>query len=64
MKIRILSAAYVTTLQNLLTSFRELWPYAILGLGGILTVLWAGLIIWIPLRLITSVISIAVSDWL
>ena len=64
MNIRIFSTIYASTLENLRASFAELWPYAILGLGGVLTVLWIGLIIWIPLRLITSVISIAIGDWL
>ncbi len=29
---------------------RELWPHAMVYFGCVLTVLWAGLIIWIPLR--------------
>jgi hypothetical protein len=64
MKFRVLSLPHAARLQNLVSSFRKQGPFAILGLGGALTVLWIVLITWIPLRLITSAISRAVADLL
>jgi len=38
----------------IVSSFREIWPYAILGLGAVLTIAWIALLSWIPVRLLTS----------
>ena len=62
MKARVLSITYASALEILVSSFRKQVPIAILGLGGILTVLWIVLVIWIPLWLIASAISFVVSN--
>ena len=54
MNLRVLRDSHA----YLVTSFKDVWPYAILGLGGLLTIAWIVLLSWIPVRLITSAISI------
>lgn len=44
------------------TSIKDLWPYAILGLGGVLTIAWVVFLTWIPLRLIASFISLVIGE--
>jgi len=44
------------------TSIKDLWPYAILGLGGVLTIAWVVFLTWIPLRLIASIISLVIGQ--
>lgn len=53
MNLRVLSNGHT----YVVSSFKELWPYAILGLGGVLTVAWIVLLSWIPVRLLTSAFS-------
>ena len=56
MNLRVLSNGHA----HVVASFRELCPYAILGLGGVLTIAWIVLLSWFPLRLITSAISFVI----
>src|SRR5262249_25054802 len=58
MNLRVFSNSHV----HVVTSFREFSPYAILGLGGVLTIAWIVLLSWIPVRLMTSAISIAIGE--
>jgi hypothetical protein len=58
MNLRVLSNGHA----YIVASFRDLWPYAILGLGGLLTIAWIVLLSWIPLRLITSAISMMIVE--
>ena len=53
MNYRVLSNGHT----YIVSSFKEIWPYAILGLGGVLTVAWIVLLSWIPVRLLTSAFS-------
>ena len=64
MKLRVLSLTYASALEILVSFFRKQGPIAVLGLGGILTVLWIILMTWIPLWLMASAISFAVSNLL
>ena len=54
MNFRILTNGHA----YVVSSFKELWPYAILGLGGVLTVAWIVLLSWIPARLLAFAFSI------
>ena len=56
MNFRVLSNSHA----YVVASFKELWPYAILGLGGLLTIAWIVLLSWIPVRLIASAISVVI----
>ena len=62
MKLHVLSLTYATTFEHLFSALRKQIPFAIVGLGGILTLVWIALVAWIPLRLITSVISIVITE--
>lgn len=48
--------------RGFLTSFRKQSPFAILGLGGALTILWIVLLAWVPVQLIFSMIAVAVRE--
>lgn len=61
MKRHVLSTGYATTLEGVVTTFRKQGPFAILGLGGVLTIFWIVLLTSVPLRLIMSAISILIS---
>ena len=56
MNFRVLSESHAC----MVATVRELWPYAIIGLGGLLTIAWIILLTWFPLRLITSAISFVI----
>ena len=58
MNFRVLTSNPAHTL----TSIKDLWPYAILGLGGVLTVAWVVFLTWIPVRLIASFISLVIGQ--
>ena len=64
MKRHASSISYADAPEGIATHFKARWPLAILGLGGVLTVLWLALIVWIPLRLIASAILIAINGML
>jgi hypothetical protein len=57
MNLRVLSNGHI----YVVSSFKEIWPYAILGLGGVLTIAWIVLLSWIPVRLLTSALSFVFS---
>ena len=48
--------------RDFLTTFRKQSPFAILGLGGALTVLWIVLLAWVPAQLIFSMIAVAIRE--
>jgi hypothetical protein len=62
MKFGSQSISYARPLEGLASSFKRHGPFAVLGLGGVLTIVWIVLIAWGPLQLLTSAISFAVSE--
>jgi hypothetical protein len=62
MKFGSLNISYARRLDGLATSFKRHGSFAVLGLGGVLTIIWIVLIAWAPLQLLTSAISFAVSE--
>lgn len=64
MKLDNLSASYARPLEGIASSLKRHGPFAVLGLGGVLTLIWIVLIAWVPLQLLTSAISFAVSEML
>jgi hypothetical protein len=64
MKLDGLSNSYARPLEGLASSFKRHGPFAVLGLGGVLTLIWIVLVAWVPLQLLTSAISFAVSEML
>jgi len=62
MKFSSLNISYARPLEGLASSFKRRGPVTVLGLGGVLTIIWIVLIAWAPLQLLTSAISFAVSE--
>jgi hypothetical protein len=62
MKLDVLSISDARPLEGLASSFKRHGPFAVLGLGGVLTLIWIVLIAWVPLRLLSSAILFAVSE--
>jgi hypothetical protein len=44
-------------MSDFVTSVRKQTPFAVLGLGGALTILWIVLLVWAPAHLIFSMIA-------
>ncbi len=44
--------------SGFLSSCKKQSPFAVLGLGGALTVLWIVLLAWVPVQLIYSMIAV------
>jgi hypothetical protein len=59
MKPRALNAGYAA---NVGSTLRKQGPFVALSLGGVFTVLWIGVVSLIPLRLIISAVSFAVTS--
>ena len=62
MKFGSLNISFARPLEGLASSFKRHAPFAVLGLGGVLTIIWIVLIAWVPLQLLTSAISFVVSE--
>jgi hypothetical protein len=45
-----------------LTAFKKHSPFAVLGLGGALTILWIVLLAWVPAQLILSMIAVVLRE--
>jgi hypothetical protein len=43
-------------------SVKKHWPVAILGAGLMLTVLWIALVSWIPMQIISSLVTAYLGD--
>lgn len=48
--------------SGFLLSFRKQSPFAVLGLGGALTILWIVFLAWAPVQLIVSMIAVLVRE--
>jgi hypothetical protein len=59
MKPRAMNAGYAA---NVGSTLRKQGPFVALSLGGVFTVLWIGVVSLIPLRLIFSAVSFAVTN--
>ncbi len=64
MKLDSVSASYARPFDGLASSLKRHGPFAVLGLGGVLTLIWIVLIAWVPVQLLTTAISFAVSEML
>jgi hypothetical protein len=62
MKFGSLNISYAKALGGFASSFKKHGAFAVLGMGGVLTILWIVLIAWAPLQLLTTAISFAVSE--
>ncbi len=62
MKFGSPSISYVWPVEGLASTLKRHAPFAVLGLGGVLTVMWIVLIAWAPLQLLTSAITFAVYE--
>ncbi len=50
-------------MSGFLTSCKKQSPFAVLGLGGALTILWIVLLAWVPAQLFFSVITMALREF-
>ena len=57
-KVRVASAMLAPRpldLRNKLTKIIDQWPLALIIFGGVLTLVWIAVLIWLPLRLLHAV---------
>lgn len=50
------------SLRPKIVSLKKQWPVALVTIGLVLTIVWIVLVSWIPVRLVSSLVSISVRD--
>jgi hypothetical protein len=59
-RVRVLAASELLTprpldVRNKLKKILDQWPLALIIFGGVLTLVWLAVLIWLPLRLLQAV---------